>query len=181
MAGTAPPLPFDAARFAALMAGFDIGNASEAEAMNKGRAMRRMAAAAGLRLVDALERADVKQALDAQLQPIREDSQELKDAFAKIAELAKTLADERESGARQARAIEAQLQQAQAKTAELSAALERQQDRVLELTNQLADADYLPIDPDTGSDYGLVNGGLVTAVILIAAALLATAIVETVK
>ena len=53
----------------------------------------------GLRFVDVMERADVKQALDAQLQPVREDSPELKEAFGKGTELAGDLAREREISA----------------------------------------------------------------------------------
>jgi hypothetical protein len=86
---------FDPEEFAKLMARFDTGNPSEAEAMNAGRAMRRMVAGNGLRLVDVIERADVKQALDLQLQPVREDSPELKAAFLEIARLA-DLATQRE-------------------------------------------------------------------------------------
>ena len=87
---------FDPGTFAKLMARFDTVNSSDAEAMNAALSMRRMVAAEGLRIVDVLERADVKQALDAQLQPVREDSPELKAAFlevAKYAELAKKLAE----------------------------------------------------------------------------------------
>lgn len=94
---------FDAQEFAKLMARFDTGNASEAEAVSAARMMRRMVASEGLRFVDVMERAEVKKALDAQLQPVREDSAELKEAFAKITELAKALAQER--------GITAQLQQ----------------------------------------------------------------------
>jgi len=70
-AGQQPP-PIDARRFAALMAGFDLGNPNEAEAMGKGRALRRMVAACGLRMVDVMEMPDVREALDAQMQPLRQ-------------------------------------------------------------------------------------------------------------
>lgn len=62
----------EAQRFAALMAGFDTGNPSEAEAMGKGRAIRRMLVEKGLRLVDALELPEIRQALDDQMQPARQ-------------------------------------------------------------------------------------------------------------
>jgi hypothetical protein len=61
----------EAQRFAALMAGFELANPSEAEAMGKGRMMRRMAVAKGLRLVDALELPEIRKAIDDQLQPVR--------------------------------------------------------------------------------------------------------------
>ena len=87
---------FDAERFAALIARFDTSNPSEAEAMNAARALRRMLSDHQLRLVDAMARTDAMQALDALLQPVREDSAELKEAFlqvAKYAELARELAE----------------------------------------------------------------------------------------
>jgi hypothetical protein len=61
----------EAQRFAALMAGFEIGNSSEAEAVGKGGMMRRMLSAKGLRIVDALELPEIRQAIDDQLQPVR--------------------------------------------------------------------------------------------------------------
>jgi len=67
----------EAERFAALMAGFDTGNPSEAEAMGKGRALRRMVAGktlpdgTPLRLVDAWELEEIRVAIDRQLQPVR--------------------------------------------------------------------------------------------------------------
>ena len=82
---------FDAERFAALWAGFDTGNANEAEAVGKARALRHMATVAGLRVIDIMGRTEVIEALDAQLQPLREDSPELKAAFVKITELADTV------------------------------------------------------------------------------------------
>lgn len=93
-------MAFDAQEFAKLMARFDTGNASEAEAVSAARMMRRMVASEGLRFVDVMERAEVKKALDAQLRPVREDSAELKEAFAKVTELAKALAQEREIATR---------------------------------------------------------------------------------
>lgn len=85
----------DPERFAALWAGCDCGNPNEAEALSKFRALRRMALAAKLRIVDVMGRADVVQALDAQLEPVREESPELKAAFLEIAKLA-DLAKEQE-------------------------------------------------------------------------------------
>src|SRR5580658_10136100 len=74
----------EAQRFAALMAGFEIGNSSEAEAVGKGRMMRRMLSAKGLRIVDALELPEIRQAIDDQLQPVRA---EVTDSSALQAEL----------------------------------------------------------------------------------------------
>lgn len=61
----------EAERFAALMAGFDTGNPSDAEAKSKGCEMRRMAMAKGIRVVDALELPEIRAAIDRQLQPVR--------------------------------------------------------------------------------------------------------------
>jgi hypothetical protein len=61
----------EAERFAALMAGFDTGNPSEAEAVGKIKALRRMASAAGLRVIDALELPEIREAIDGQMQPMR--------------------------------------------------------------------------------------------------------------
>jgi hypothetical protein len=103
----------EAERFAALWAGFDMGNASEAEAMGKGRALRRMLAGKTLddgrplRLVDALELPEIRAALDAQMQPLRpqneevnklnvqnaELKEELKKEYVRNAELAETIGD----------------------------------------------------------------------------------------
>ncbi|MGC2662045.1 MAG: hypothetical protein WA324_29130 [Bryobacteraceae bacterium] len=55
------------------MAGFDIGNSSEPEAINKGRVLRRMVAQKNIRLVDAWELEEIREALDRQLKPIRSD------------------------------------------------------------------------------------------------------------
>jgi hypothetical protein len=79
---------FDAERFAALVGRFDIGNPSEAEAMNAARVMRRALVEHNMRFVDVIGRADVMQALDAQCKPVREDSAELKAAFVEIAKYA---------------------------------------------------------------------------------------------
>jgi hypothetical protein len=61
----------EAQRFAALMAGFDTGNASQEESAVKGQMMRRMVAEKGLRLVDTFELPEIRYAIDRQLQPVR--------------------------------------------------------------------------------------------------------------
>lgn len=61
----------EAKRFAVLMAGFDISNSSEPEAMNKGCALRRMVEEKNIRLVDALELEEIREAIDRQLKPPR--------------------------------------------------------------------------------------------------------------
>jgi len=146
-----PPSDFDAERFAALWAGFDMGNASEAEAMNKGRALRRMVAASGLRIVDVMGRADVMQALDAQLQPVREESAELKAAFLEIAKLA-DLAKQREEMIDELRE-------------ELAEAIG---------SGGASAGQTGPLPPGV-SDGGLVDGGLVAAVSIAAVALMIAA------
>lgn len=84
----APNTDFDAARFAALIARFDITNTSEAEAMTAARTVRRGLIEKNMRFVDVMARADVIQALDALLKPAREESPELKAAFLEIAKYA---------------------------------------------------------------------------------------------
>jgi hypothetical protein len=61
----------EAQRSASLWAGFETGNLSEAEAMGKGRIMRRIFAAKGLRIIDALELPEIRKAINEQLQPVR--------------------------------------------------------------------------------------------------------------
>jgi len=100
------PMVFDAKeaeRFAALWAGFDTGNASEAEAMGKGRVMRRMAAERNLRIVDALELPEIRQALDDQMQParmpvpdvaaLRAENEDLQEKLARVVPEVTRLAD----------------------------------------------------------------------------------------
>src|SRR5580658_1331001 len=94
--GAASGAAFDPEELAKYIARFDTCNPSDAEAANAAKLIRRMMASNGLRFVDAMERADVKQALDRHLQPVREDSAELKEAFAKVTELAEQLTRERE-------------------------------------------------------------------------------------
>jgi hypothetical protein len=93
MPGTQNNSGLDARRFAALLAGFDLGNGSEEEAISKGRALRRMAANAGVRIVDLLELPDVKKAVDEQMQPRREESTDLKEAQERAALLEDELRD----------------------------------------------------------------------------------------
>jgi hypothetical protein len=90
---TAQPKPkrINARRFAALFAGFDTGNASEEEAMSKGRALRRMAADANMRIVDVLELPEVRQALDDQMRPVRGESKEMQRALEQLALLREEL------------------------------------------------------------------------------------------
>jgi ATP-dependent helicase YprA (DUF1998 family) len=85
------PKSINARRFAALFAGFDTGNASEEEAMSKGRALRRMAADANMRIVDVLEMPEVRQALDDQMQPVRGESKEMQKALEQLASLREEL------------------------------------------------------------------------------------------
>jgi hypothetical protein len=100
----------DAERFAALVAGADTGNPSEPEAMGKFRFLRRMLAERKLRLVDALELPEIRQALDDQMQPIRQavpavaalqaENEDLRGKLAvavpKVRELAEAIKKERE-------------------------------------------------------------------------------------
>jgi hypothetical protein len=83
----------NARRFAALLAGFDLGNGSDEEALAKARALRRMAAEAGMRLVDVMELPEVKQAIDDQLHPSRQESAELRDALEQAAALREELTE----------------------------------------------------------------------------------------
>jgi hypothetical protein len=93
---------FSPEQFAKLMALFDTGNPSEAEAMNAARLIRRPLVAKKLRLVDVIYRTDVMEALDAQLQPVREENPKLKEAFLRIENL-ENLAKEREETIRKLR------------------------------------------------------------------------------
>jgi hypothetical protein len=70
----------EAQRFAALVAGLDLGNANEAEAAGKFRALRRMVANKNIRLVDALELPEIRKALDDQMQPDRKEGPDLQAA-----------------------------------------------------------------------------------------------------
>ena len=82
-----------ASLFAALMAGADTGNSCEAEAVNKFRALRRMAANAGLRIVDVLEMPEVKTAIDQQMRPVRQKNGDLQQALEQAAALREELTE----------------------------------------------------------------------------------------
>lgn len=106
----------DPRRIAALLAGFDTGNASDEEALAKGLALRRIAMKAGRRIVDLIELPDVKQAIDDQMRPNRKESPALQDALDQAAELQEELT-ERTHDVRQ---LVEQLRQEEEKTEELS-------------------------------------------------------------
>ena len=82
----------EAERFAKLCAGFDVCNASEAEAMGKGRALRRMLVEKKIRLVDALEMPEIRKALDDQMQPVRSPIPDVAALQAENEDLSKKLA-----------------------------------------------------------------------------------------
>jgi hypothetical protein len=148
--GATSGVAFDPDELAKYIARFDIGNPSDAEAANAAKLIRRMMASNGLRFVDAMERADVKQALDRHLQPVREDSAELKEAFAKVTELAEQLTRERE--------ISAQLRE--------------------DLTRQRssgAAAQQARASPPRPSSGGLVDGWFMATVVMIGLALMIAA------
>jgi hypothetical protein len=153
-------MAFDPVEFAKLMGKFDAGNSNEAEAMTAMRMTRRMVVSEGLRFVDVMERADVKEALDIQLQPLRKESPQLKEAIVKIAELAEELAREKE--------ITAELRE--------------------ELANGAFNAGGAttppavptPVAPRVSYD-GLVHGGVVAAVSIISAALMIAAAFQAVR
>jgi len=83
----------NARRFAALFAGFDTGNACEAEALSKGRALRCIAAQLNMRIVDLLEVPEVRQAIDDQMHPARQGRRELEDAMEHAAALREELTE----------------------------------------------------------------------------------------
>src|SRR5579883_2039517 len=97
----------NARRFAALLAGFDTGNGSEEEALSKARSLRRMATAAGMRIVDVLELAEVKKAIDDQMKPARTESPALQEAL----ELATALREELTERMRDVRMLAERLRQ----------------------------------------------------------------------
>lgn len=115
----------DARRFAALLAGFDLGNACEEEALSKGRALRRMAASAGLRIVDALELPEVKCAVNDQLHPARTEGSQLQEAL----ERAEALGEELTERTRDVRELAELLTQAETETEVLRGELARAQSR----------------------------------------------------
>jgi hypothetical protein len=83
----------DVHRFAAVLAGFDICNSSDEEALTKALVLRRMAAKARMRIVDLLELPDVKLAVDAQLGPERKESPALQQAVTHAASLQEELTE----------------------------------------------------------------------------------------
>src|SRR5580693_2886446 len=87
------PKVLNASRFAALLAGSDTGNACEEEALSKFRALRRMAVEANMRIVDALVMPDVRQAIDAQMQPLRLECGDLQNAIEEAAILREELTE----------------------------------------------------------------------------------------
>lgn len=105
----------NARRFAALLAGFDTGNGSEEEALAKGRVLRRMAADAGMRVVDAMELPDVKRAIDDQMRPTRTESPALQEAL----NWALDLQDELTERTRDVRKLAELLSQEEERTEEL--------------------------------------------------------------
>ena len=78
-------------RVAVLMAGGETSNPSEPEAIVKLRMMRRMIAAKGLRIVDALELPEIRKALDDQMQPVRHGGPDLQAAMEQAAALREEL------------------------------------------------------------------------------------------
>ncbi len=146
MPGAANNNGFDARRFASLMTSFDLGNPNEAEAMNAARALRRMVEAAGARFVDVMERADVKQALDDQMQPVRQASPELQQARQEAAALRQELT-ERTRDVR-----------------ELAELLRQERARAGKQATKPA--------PALAPGFGPMNGGLIVAVVLMVALLL---------
>lgn len=144
---------FDAGRFAAIWAGCDAGNSDEVEAVAKFRAVRRMVMAANLRIVDAMGRTDVMLALDAQLEPVREESPELKTAFLQVAQLAE-LANERQE------------------------MIDQLRQELARISSVRTTSRFTPTPARTTGD-ALVNGGLVAAVSIVAVILILAALFQT--
>jgi hypothetical protein len=91
MPTTQKPSEINAKRVANLLAGFDMGNPVDAEAINHGLALRHLAAKHGMRIVDILELPEVRQAVDEQLGPKRIESHELEELQALRKELIERL------------------------------------------------------------------------------------------
>jgi len=115
----------NARRFAALLAGFDTGNACEQEALSKGRALRRMAAEANMRVVDVLELPDVKRAVDDQLRPARKESPQLQDAVDRAEALREELMERTRDVRQLAELLRQQEETTEALRGELAAARSR--------------------------------------------------------
>ena len=113
---------FDARRFAALLAGFDTGNACEAEALGKGRALRRMAALANTRIVDLMEVPEVKQAIDDQMQPVRKQTADLQMALEQAAALREELTERTRNVRKMAELLTRQKEETEGLRSELAAA-----------------------------------------------------------
>ena len=109
----------DAHRFAGVLAGFDVCNASDEEALTKGLALRRMAVKAGMRIVDLLEVPKVREAIDAQLSPKRGPDPALQEAL----ELTSALQEELTERTRDVGNLAEQLRRQEAKNDELVRAL----------------------------------------------------------
>lgn len=109
-----------ARRFAALLAGFDTGNGSEEEALAKARVLRRMAADAGMRIVDVMELPEVKRAIDDQMRPARTESPALQEA------LERSLA------------LQTELTERTRDVSQLAERLHQQEERTKELSRELA-------------------------------------------
>lgn len=162
--GAASNNGFNSKRFASLMARFDTGNPCEAEAMNAARAMRHMVTAAGVRFVDVMELPDVKQALDDQLQPVRQESGELREARKEAA----TLREELTERTRDVRKLAEMITQEREATAEL----QRELSAVQSTGNQRVSA------PARASSRLPVNGGLVAVMVVIVVMLLLASVLR---
>jgi hypothetical protein len=135
----------EAQRFAALVAGFDAGNPSEAEAMGKARMMRRMAVAKGLRLVDVFELPEIRKAIDDQLQPVRGAST---DAAAKA----------------EVEELRGKLAAVVPKVRELTEALTREKELTAQLRGQSHPSpSYVVTSPCVGAQSWLFEGAVVVA------------------
>ena len=81
----------EAERFAALVAGIDLGSPNDAEAAGKFRALRQMLAGKNIRLVDALELPEIRKAIDDQMHPERKEGPALQEAMEQAAALREEL------------------------------------------------------------------------------------------
>jgi hypothetical protein len=161
----------NARRFAALLAGFDTGNGSEEEALAKGRALRRMAADVGLRVVDVMELPEVKQAIDDQMRPARTESPALQEALHR----ALALQDELTERTRDVRQLAELLSQQEERAEELSRELTVS--RSTRATRTLAQAGSVPAVPAPAIQFPGVEPGMVMLTALLALVLLVVAIV----
>lgn len=146
------PKPVDPERLAALIGRFDIGNPSDAEALNAARMIRRMVSSACVRFVDALEQADVRAALDKALQPVR--SQPQNSAALKAAQ-------------EEARGLRDRLGVVVPKLREVTEALTREMELTAQLREQAAQ-----VSNTVSASGGPVHGGLIALVVVLAMMLL---------